>query len=153
MSEILKLTLTELTEGLQSRELSPVELMQAVFERIDQRNGDLNAVVSMGDRDDLLAQAREAEERIAAGEGRPLEGVPLGVKDLEDVAGMGTTHGSKLFEDYVAEEDSTQVERLRGAGAIPLGKTNTPEFGFTAITRTSREPTVSVSDLRVSIPV
>jgi Asp-tRNA(Asn)/Glu-tRNA(Gln) amidotransferase A subunit family amidase len=135
MDELLKKTLTELTETLRAREASPVELMQAVLQRIDETNPDLNAVVAMYDRERLLQEARAAEERIARGEARPLEGVPLGVKDLEDAAGLVTSLGSVPFRHNVAKRDSTQVGRLRAAGAIVVGKTNAPEFGYTAITK------------------
>ncbi len=135
MSELLGLTLVELTAALRARKTSPVELMQATLARIDATNPDLNAVVALYDRDLLLRQARAAEERIMRGDARPLEGVPLGVKDLEDAAGLVTSQGSLPFRDHVAAHDSTQVERLRRAGAIVVGKTNAPEFGHTAITK------------------
>jgi aspartyl-tRNA(Asn)/glutamyl-tRNA(Gln) amidotransferase subunit A len=145
MHELLGLTLVELTERLRARKTSPVELMEATLARIDATHGDLNAVVVQRDRGALLADARAAEARIARGEGRPLEGVPLGVKDLEDAAGLVTSQGSLPFRDQMAQRDSTQVERLKAAGAIVLGKTNAPEFGYTAITKnlvygTTRSP-------------
>ena len=135
MSEIATWSLIELRDRLGRRELSPVELANAVADRIDRTHSALNAVVALRDRDAVLADARASEARYARGEARPLEGIPFGVKDLEDVAGMKTTHGSVLFRDNVATVDSTQVERLRAAGAIVVAKTNTPEFGFTAITK------------------
>jgi aspartyl-tRNA(Asn)/glutamyl-tRNA(Gln) amidotransferase subunit A len=135
MNELLGMSLTDLTEALRAKKVSPVELMETVFDRIDETNGDLNAVVAMYDRDALRKEARGAEERIQRGEGRPLEGVPLGVKELEDVKGLVTCKGSLPFKDNVADHDSTQVARLRAAGAIVIGKTNAPEFGYTAITK------------------
>jgi aspartyl-tRNA(Asn)/glutamyl-tRNA(Gln) amidotransferase subunit A len=135
MNELLGLALVEATEAIKEKKASPVELMEAVLKRIDETNGDLNAVVSMREPEALLADARAAEERIVRGKARPLEGIPLGVKDLEDVEGLVTSNGSLPFRDHVAERDSTQVARLRGAGAIVVGKTNTPEFGYTAITK------------------
>jgi aspartyl-tRNA(Asn)/glutamyl-tRNA(Gln) amidotransferase subunit A len=96
---------------------------------------ELNAVVIVDDRQRLEDAARAAERRISRGEARPLEGVPLAVKDLEDVAGLPTSLGSVPFAGRIADGDSTQVARLRAAGAIPIGKTNTPEFGYTAITK------------------
>jgi aspartyl-tRNA(Asn)/glutamyl-tRNA(Gln) amidotransferase subunit A len=95
----------------------------------------LNAFVALRDREALLADARAAEARIRAGDRRPLEGVPLGVKDLEDTEGLVTTQGSVPFKDALATHDSVQVERLKRAGAIVVGKTNAPEFGYTAITK------------------
>src|SRR5438552_12559289 len=145
MHELLGLTLIELTEVLRARKASPVELMQVVLARIDETHADLNAVIAMRDRDALLSDARAAEQRIQRGDARPLEGVPLGVKDLEDAHGLVTSHGSLPFRDQVAPYDSTQVARLRAAGAIVLGKTNAPEFGYTALTKnlvygTTRSP-------------
>ena len=123
------LPLTELVARIRRRELSPVELMQACLDRIARHNGALNAIVTLH-AERALADARAAEQRLMRGEDLgPLGGVPLAVKDLEDVAGMRTTYGSPLFADNVAAEDSLNVARLRAAGAIPLGKTNTPEFG------------------------
>jgi len=135
MNELLKLTLVELTEAIHTRKTSPVEVMKAVLDRIEEANPDLNAVVAMRDREALMADASQAEKRVMDGQARPLEGIPFGVKDLEDVQGLITSHGSLPFSDQVAERDSTQVERLRAAGAIVLGKTNAPEFGYTAITK------------------
>ena len=135
MSDLLRLPLTQIRASLARRELSPVELMQATLDRIDAVDPKLNAFVAMRDRDALLAEARAAEARIGKGDARPLEGVPLGVKDLEDAEGLVTTHGCKLFANNVAQRDSIQVERLRAAGAIVIGKTNAPEFGATAITK------------------
>jgi Asp-tRNA(Asn)/Glu-tRNA(Gln) amidotransferase A subunit family amidase len=135
MHELLALSVTELAGRLRARRASPVELMQAVLDRLDEANPELNAFVALRDREALLADARAAEERIARGEGRPLEGIPLGVKDLEDVAGLPTTHGSRVFAGRVADRTTTQVLRLEAAGAIVVGKTNTPEFGHTAITK------------------
>ncbi len=135
MNEFLRLSLVELTAALREKQLSPVDLMAAVLDRIEATHDALNAVVSMHDREDLLAQAREAEARILSGDARPLEGVPMGVKDLFDAKGLLTTSGSLVFKDRMAEADCTEVARFRNAGAIVVGKTNTPEFGYTAITK------------------
>jgi aspartyl-tRNA(Asn)/glutamyl-tRNA(Gln) amidotransferase subunit A len=135
MSELLRTPVTELAARIAARKLSPVELMQATLARIDATRGSLNAFVALRDRDELIKEARTAEERATRGDARALEGIPLGVKDLEDVAGMVTTHGTRVYRDHVAEHDSIQVERLRAAGAIVVGKMNTPEFGYTAITK------------------
>jgi len=109
--------------------------MEAVLARIDDTNGDLNAFVAMHPREKPLASARLAEARIGRGEARPLEGIPLGVKDLEDAAGLPNTQGSLLFKDRISTRSTTQVERLEAAGAIVIGKANAPEFGSTAITK------------------
>ena len=138
-------SLAELVGELKSSQLSARSLMEGTLGRLDATHGHLNAFTFRAEPDDLFAQSEQSDARIATGEGRPLEGIPLGVKDLEDVAGMPTSKGSRLFEGQIAETDSTQVERLRGAGAIVVGKTNTPEFGFTAISKnlpfgTTRSP-------------
>jgi Asp-tRNA(Asn)/Glu-tRNA(Gln) amidotransferase A subunit family amidase len=122
-------SLTDLATRIRRRELSPVELLRHCLERIDRHNGALNAIVTL-DAERALDAARAAEQRLMRGEDLgPLGGIPLAVKDLEDVAGMRTTFGSPLFADNVAIEDSINVARLRAAGAVPIGKTNTPEFG------------------------
>jgi aspartyl-tRNA(Asn)/glutamyl-tRNA(Gln) amidotransferase subunit A len=135
MSELLAAPLTEIAELLARRALSPVELVRAALARIAATNPKLGAFVALREEEELLAEARRAEERIGAGRGRPLEGIPFGVKDLEDVAGLVTSHGSLPFRANRAERSSVQVERLLAAGAIAVGKTNTPEFGYTAITK------------------
>lgn len=135
MNGLLSLTLVELADALKSKKASPLELMREVFSAVDEKNPTLNAVVAERDRAALFDDARAAEARISAGAARPLEGIPFGVKDLEDAAGLPTTHGSKPFRDNVAARDSTQVARLKAAGGILFGKTNAPEFGSTAVTK------------------
>jgi Asp-tRNA(Asn)/Glu-tRNA(Gln) amidotransferase A subunit family amidase len=128
-------SLTDLCRALAEREISAVELMQYTLAAIDRTEPILHAVIHRRGPDELLAEARAAQARIDAGSGRPLEGIPFGVKDLEDAAGLVTSHGSKLFAQHVAANDSTQVARLKGAGAIVVGKTNTAEFGSGALTK------------------
>jgi len=135
MTDLLHRPLTEITSRLAARELSPVELMRATLDRIDATHEALNAFTALRGRDELMAEAAAAEERIGRGDGRLLEGVPLGVKDLEDAAGLVTSEGSIPYKDNLATRDSVQVARLKAAGAIVVGKTNSPEFGYTAITK------------------
>ena len=124
-----------LAGAVRRRELSPVALVESTLERIARINPALNAFVALR-ADAARAEARALADRIARGEDPgPLAGVPFGVKDLEDLAGLPTTHGSVPFRSHVAKTDSTQVARLRRAGAIAIGKTNTPEFGYTAFTK------------------
>jgi aspartyl-tRNA(Asn)/glutamyl-tRNA(Gln) amidotransferase subunit A len=124
-----------LAAAVRERALSPVELLRATLERIERLNPVLNAFVALRG-EAALAEAEALEARIARGEDPgPLAGVPFGVKDEEDLAGLPTTRGSIPFRDRVASRDSTQVARLRRAGAIPVGKTNMPEFGYTAFTK------------------
>lgn len=126
----------ELAELIHKKQLSPAELMQACFDRIDETNEVLNAWTGMRDRDELLAEARETGDRIARGDDPgPLAGLPFGVKELEDLKGFPSTHASVPFRDNYPKWDSTEVARLKGAGAIAIGKTNSPEFGYTAVTK------------------
>jgi aspartyl-tRNA(Asn)/glutamyl-tRNA(Gln) amidotransferase subunit A len=135
VNELLALSLVELSERLRSRSVSPVELMNVVLARIDETHDALNAVVLRRDPALCLAEARAAEQRYVKGDARPLEGIPLGVKELEPVAGMPWSECSMLFAERVADYDSIQVERLKAAGAIVVGKTNAPEFGAPAYTK------------------
>ncbi len=119
----------ELADRINQRMLSPVEVMEAYLGRIERHNPELNALVTLH-ADRALDEARAMEVRLGKGDKiGPLAGLPFAVKDLEDVAGMRTTHGSPLYRDHIAERDSINVARMRAAGAIPVGKSNTPEFG------------------------
>ena len=122
---------TELSRLYRARTVSPLEVMQAVLERIDRVNPLVNAIVTLT-RDTALAEARRATAALTRRSATlgPLHGIPVGIKDVTPTKGIRTTFGSKLFEDHVPEEDAAVVERLKAAGAIVLGKTNTPEFAF-----------------------
>ncbi len=125
---------TELARRLRRRQLSPVELIEALLRRIEALNPKLNAYLTVA-AGEALAQARDAEGRIAhGGDLPPLIGMPVSIKDLIMTRGMRTTGGSLLYRDWTPEEDAAAVERLRAAGAIIVGKTNTPEFGLAATT-------------------
>jgi len=128
--------LSELAEAVRARRVSARELVQMSLERVGLHNPALNAVVALR-ADEAMAEAAALDERIARGDDVGLlAGVPFLVKDIEDLAGMPTTHGSLLFKDAPpAARDGLIAYRLRSAGAIPVGKTNTPEFaaeGYTA---------------------
>jgi len=126
---------SELAGLIRTKALSPVELMRKTLERIESVNPLINAFVAMR-AEEAIKEAKELEKRIAGGRAPgPLAGIPVGVKDLEDVKGMVTSFGSIPYRQNVAKQDSVQVARLRRAGAIVVGKTNTPEFGFTGFTR------------------
>lgn len=135
MDELLQRPLTELLDRLARKDLSPVDVMERTLARIGSLNPQLNAFCELADEAALYDQSRAAERRWQDGTARPLEGIPLGVKELEDAEGFHSTHGSVPFKDRVAAKDSPQVARLRAAGAIVVGKTNAPEFGYTAITK------------------
>lgn len=135
MSELWFTPAHELAGHIRSGALSPVDLMEACLERIEETNPVLNAFIAMRP-EEALREARSMADRIARGEDPgPLAGLPLGVKELEDAEGFASTHASVPFKDNWPERDSVQVERLRRAGAIVLGKTNAPEFGYTAFTK------------------
>jgi amidase len=108
-------------------EISAVEVMQATLDRIGAVNGAVNAVVSLRDADALLAEAAAADAGPHKGW---LHGIPMAIKDLTDAKGLPTSMGSPLFAGTIAPEDGIFVQRLRAAGALIIGKTNTPEFGL-----------------------
>jgi len=135
MSELWFMPAHDLARQVRSGALSPVELMEACLARVDETNPVLNAFIALRP-DQAVAEAQAMADRIARGEDPgPLAGLPLGVKELEDVEGFPSTHASVPFKDNWPRWDSVQVERLRAAGAIVLGKTNAPEFGSATFTK------------------
>ena len=139
------LTATTLASLLRSKQLSAVEVVTAHLARIERIDPKLNAVVTlMADEALKLARAADAE-RMRGGQVGPLHGVPFSIKDSLDVAGVPATRGSRLFKDHVPSRDATVVARLRAAGAIPLFKSNLPEFSMSyetdnAVVGASRNP-------------
>jgi aspartyl-tRNA(Asn)/glutamyl-tRNA(Gln) amidotransferase subunit A len=124
------MTAAEAARAIAAKTLSPVELTQVLLERISRLDPKLNAFIRI-DSDAALAAAKAAEAEIAAGRPRgPLHGVPVGIKDIIDVAGMPTTCHSKILIDNIAASDAVCVSRLRAAGAIVLGKLSTHEFAI-----------------------
>jgi len=118
----------EAARAIAAREISPVELMQALLDRIGRLDPKLNIFIRL-DGEAALAAARAAEAEIRAGRPRgPLHGVPVGIKDIFDVAGLPTTCHSKILIDNIAAADAVSVARLRQAGAIVMGKLSTHEF-------------------------
>ncbi len=121
----------ELADAIQARKVSCVEVMTAYLDHIEKLNPPVNAVVALQDRALLLAQSEQRDRQVARGELMgPLHGFPLAVKDLIPVRGIRTTMGSPILKDFIPNEDDIMVERLRAAGGIFIGKTNTPEFGL-----------------------
>nr|WP_222132390.1 amidase family protein [Pseudonocardia sp. C8] len=113
---------------MRAKEISARELLDLHLDRIAERNPQLNAIVSL-DTDRARAGAAAADEALAAGtEPGPLHGLPFAFKDTHDVAGWRTTYGSPLLAEHVPDTDELVVERIRAAGAVPIGKTNVPEF-------------------------
>jgi amidase len=120
----------ELARLYARRTVSPLEVLQAALARIDTVNPQVNAFVTLT-RDQAVREARRATAALRRGKNLPpLFGVPVGIKDVTETKGILTTFGSTLFKGHVPEVDAVVVERLRAAGAIVLGKTNTPEFAF-----------------------
>jgi len=135
MTEPCDLSAVEARRLIGTRRLSPVELLESCLARIEQVNPAVNAMVAM-DTDRARAAARAAEAAVMKGEALGvLHGLPVGIKDLDETKGLRTTWGSPLFADHVPTQDGAIVKNLRKAGAIVIGKTNTPEFGAGANTR------------------
>ncbi|MFN3281707.1 MAG: amidase family protein, partial [Tabrizicola sp.] len=131
------LSATALADLIRARQLSAVEAVQATLARIDRLNPALNAIVQRMD-DQALAAARAIDAKIARGEDPgPLAGVPVTVKVNIDQAGFATTNGLKIQSDLIAAEDSPPVANLRRAGAVIVGRTNTPAFSLRWFTRNS----------------
>ena len=126
-TDLASLTATELAGLVARREVSPLEVVQAALDRVGRYNPTLNAVVTLNEQ--ALDDAGALESALAGGATPgPLCGVPVGIKDVTPVAGLRTTYGSPIYADNVPDDDALVVERLKSAGAIILGKTNTPEF-------------------------
>src|SRR5207247_2118923 len=124
----------EISGLVRAKKLSPIEVTDAVLSRIDAVNPTLNAFCVVA-AEQARAAAREAEIAVTKGEPLgPLHGVPVSIKDVLFTRGLTTTGGSRLFADHVPDEDAIAVARLRAAGALVLGKTNTSEFGHKAVT-------------------
>ena len=135
MTEPCDLSAVEARRLIGTRKLSPVELLESCLKRIERVNPAVNAVVAM-DVERAKRDAKSAEQAVMAGAALgPLHGLPLGVKDLEEVEGLRTTFGSLVFKDHVPAKDERGTAACRAAGAIVLAKTNTPEFGAGANTR------------------
>ncbi|MEM1352384.1 MAG: amidase [Pseudomonadota bacterium] len=116
----------DLSRALESGEVSATEVMESTLDRIEAVNAKVNAIVSLRDRETLLQEARAADNEPRRGW---LHGIPMAIKDLVNAAGLPTSFGSPLYAGTLATEDDLYVSRLRAAGAIFIGKTNTPEFG------------------------
>ena len=130
------MSISRLAPRLARREVSPVEVTAQLLQRIRERDGELHAYLLL-DEAGAMAQAREAEARLGRGEGSPLTGIPLALKDVMVTRGLRTTCASKILGNFVPTYDATAVARLRRAGAIFLGKTNMDEFAMGSSTENS----------------
>ncbi|HEX9463846.1 MAG TPA: amidase family protein [Alphaproteobacteria bacterium] len=145
VDDITKLGAAEIARRVRAREISPVAVVEAHLAAIERTNPLVNAVVTLA-ADHALDTARKLEADLAAGRPvGPLAGVPVGIKDLTATAGIRTTYGATLYADNVPAEDALVVQRLKAAGAIVIGKTNTSEFGagahtFNAVFGATRNP-------------
>jgi aspartyl-tRNA(Asn)/glutamyl-tRNA(Gln) amidotransferase subunit A len=123
-------TIQSLSHGIRARQISPTELTHECLDRIEKLNPELNAFITVL-AESALDQARRAEQEIFRGKYRgPLHGIPIGLKDILDTAGIRTTAASALFKDRIPDEDSEVVRRLHFAGAVILGKQNLHEFAY-----------------------
>ena len=130
VSEIVMMNAIELARAIQSRQVSCAEVMSAYLHHIGRINPQVNAIVSLQDPDDLMKQARERDDALAHGGCMGwMHGFPQAIKDLAATRGIRTTQGSPILKDFVPQEDAIHVERIKRAGGIIIGKTNTPEFG------------------------
>ena len=135
LKELYWLDAVEMARLIKDRQVSPVEIISQCLDRVASKNPAINAIVTLKDDAALKKEAALAEEIIMKGApAGPLHGVPLLVKDNVYTRGIRTTMGSKLYEQFVPEEDAVLVERLKAAGAIIMGKTNLSEFGLLPVT-------------------
>lgn len=131
LSDITNLSATDLSAAIHARRIACRVVMQACLDRIARINPGLNAIVSLRDAETLMAEAEAADRELDAGISRGfLHGMPFAIKDLSEAKGIRCTYGSPLYRDFVPDFDDIHVERIRAAGAIIIGKTNTPEKGL-----------------------
>jgi aspartyl-tRNA(Asn)/glutamyl-tRNA(Gln) amidotransferase subunit A len=136
VSDLHRLSLSELAAGLRARRFSSVEVTRAFLERIDRHQGTLNAFISVT-REQALREAEAADATLAAGGGGALTGVPIAHKDLFCTRGVRTSCGSRMLDNFVSPYDATVVAKLKGAGAVMIGKTNMDEFAMGSSNETS----------------
>jgi amidase len=130
-SDIVMMEALALSRAIKSKQVSCVEVMNAYLDHIGALNPMVNAIVSLQDRGDLIKQAHERDAELARGKYCGwMHGFPQAIKDLTATKGIRTTQGSRIFKDFVPAADAIIVERVKRAGAIIIGKTNTPEFGL-----------------------
>src|SRR3954464_3191194 len=130
-SDIVMMDALALSRAIHGKQVSCAEVMIAYLDHIAALNPTVNAIVSLQERSDLLQQAGSRDAQLARGESLGwMHGFPQAIKDLTATKGIRTTQGSRIFKDFVPAADAIIVERVKRAGAIVIGKTNTPEFGL-----------------------
>lgn len=131
LPEIVQWDALKLSDAIHAKQVSCHEVMQAYLAHIEAVNPLINAIVSLRESEQLLSEATEKDRQLALGKSQGwLHGIPQAIKDLSPTKGLRTTLGSPLFKDHIPTQDSIMVERIRNAGSIIIGKTNTPEFGL-----------------------
>jgi amidase len=129
--DVTAVSAVDLSEAIHRRDVSCREVMGAFLDRIAERNPAVNAIVSLRDREDLLAESAVCDDALVRGVSCGwMHGLPHAVKDLAETAGLRTTSGSRLSHDFVPDYDCLVVARMKAAGCIVIGKTNVPEFGL-----------------------
>lgn len=131
MTDLTLLSVAEASAGFRAGRFTSVDLVAACLDRIARLDDTYKAFITVAD--DAIAQAQAADTALAQGDERPLLGIPVSLKDLTVTRGLRTTFGSSLFADHVPDEDDIVAARLRASGAVLIGKTNTPEFGYGAV--------------------
>ena len=132
--DLLYKSVTELKKLLSDKQVSATELTELAIQRINETNDKTNAFLYVAG-DTAIEEAKNIDKKIADGEDiGPLGGIPTSIKDLEPVKGMPHTNGSLFFKDNIADYDQLGVQRIKEAGGVILGKTNTPEFGLCGTT-------------------
>src|SRR5215471_14931874 len=127
-AELKKLTLASAAAKVRRKEISPVELTEAILRRVDRVNGQMRAFITVTS-DLAMETARRTERNLMSGKDLgPLAGVPISLKDLYDTQGIRTTAGAKVFEDRIPAMDATVVRKVKEAGAVLIGKANMHEF-------------------------
>ena len=131
MTDVTDFNASELSERIHARQLSCTEVMQAYLSRIERLNPTYNAIVNLAPTDTLLAQARQCDQELAAGQSRGwLHGVPQAIKDTGSALGFPSTLGSRLLAGNMPRSENIMTERMKAAGCIVIGKTNMPEMGL-----------------------
>jgi hypothetical protein len=129
--DTLNFSAAQLSQMIKQRDISCQELMQATLARIAQVNPQVNAIVNLRPADELLCEAREHDALLAQNKSKGwLHGIPQAIKDIAPCVGLPNTQGSPLLKSFIPKEDALMVQRMKAAGCIVIGKTNTPEFGL-----------------------